>query len=125
MRRIFFCLAAALACGCADGWGQTTAPITHQITLPAGMGWCSDAMINGLFDQVNAYRQQNGTALLTMSTLGMKDAEVRATQFAAYMVTNPPGSPGFNPHQGYDTTAASLGYNIISENLAYMTSDPS
>src|SRR5947209_13520521 len=49
----------------------------------------------------------------------MKDAEMRATQVIAYFTTNPPGSPGFFPHQGYDTTAASLGYGIISENLAW------
>jgi uncharacterized protein YkwD/single-stranded DNA-binding protein len=89
------------------------------------MTWCDDSIINGLFSQVNTYRSQNGVSALQMDPLGMKDAEIRATQFAAYMQTNPPGSPGFNPHQGYDTTAASLGYNIISENLAYMTSDPS
>jgi uncharacterized protein YkwD len=89
------------------------------------MTWCDDTTINGLFSQINTYRSQNGVAALQMDTLGMKDAEIRATQFAAYMQSNPPGSPGFNPHQGYDTTAASLGYNIISENLAYMTSDPS
>src|SRR5215471_13958010 len=98
--------------------------ITHQINLPAGMTWCDDGMTNGLLTQVNAFRSQNGVAPLSMSTLGMKDAELRATQFAQYMQTNFPGSPGFNPHQGYDTTAASMGYNIISENLAYMTIDP-
>ncbi|MCU1232338.1 MAG: Allergen V5/Tpx family protein [Candidatus Solibacter sp.] len=99
-------------------------PITHQITLPAGMSWCGDDMINGLFTQVNAFRAQNGAAALGSSTLGMKDAEMRAMQFAIYMQTHSPGSPGFDPHQGYDTTAASLGYNLVSENLAYMTIDP-
>ncbi len=98
--------------------------ITHQITLPSGMSWCSDTMINGLLANVNAYRAQNGVAALSLSSLGMEDAEIRATQFATYMSTTSPGSPGFNPHQGWDTTAASLGYNIISENLAYMTIDP-
>src|SRR5690349_8151628 len=105
--------------------GIAAGQIAHQITLPAGMTWCDDTTINGLFSQINIYRSQNGVAALQMDTVGMKDAELRATQFAAYMQTNPPGSPGFNPHQGYDTTAASLGYNIVSENLAYMTSDPS
>ena len=98
--------------------------ITHQISLPAGDSWCDDSMINGLFDQINAYRSAYGRPPLRMDSLGMKDAEIRATQFSAYMATNPPGSPGFNPHQGYDTTAASLGYNIVSENLAYMTTSP-
>ena len=104
--------------------GFAANPISHQINLPQGMSWCDDGMINGLFTQVNTFRAQNGVAALSMSTLGMKDAELRATQFATYMQTNLPGSPGFNPHQGYDTTAASLGYNLISENLAYMTIDP-
>jgi uncharacterized protein YkwD len=88
------------------------------------MTWCDDATITGLLAQVNVYRSQNGVAALQMDMLGMKDAEIRATQFAAYMATHSPGTPGFNPHEGYDTTAASLGYNLISENLAYMTSDP-
>jgi uncharacterized protein YkwD/chitodextrinase len=103
---------------------QTANPIVHQISLPPGMTWCDDGMINGLFTNVNAFRSQNGVPALSMSPTGMNDAEMRATQFAVYMQTNSPGSPGFNPHQGYDTTAASLGYNIISENLAYMTIDP-
>ncbi|HEY1342283.1 MAG TPA: CAP domain-containing protein, partial [Bryobacteraceae bacterium] len=99
-------------------------PIAHQITLPTGMNWCDDTMINGLFSQINSFRSQNGAAPLGMSTLGMKDAEIRATQFALYMATATPGAPGFNPHQGYDTTAASLGYNLVSENLAYISTDP-
>ena len=98
--------------------------ITHQITLPSSMSWCSDSMINGLFTQINTFRAQNNVPQLGMSTLGMKDAEIRATQFAVYMETTPPGTPGFYPHQGWDTTAASLGYNIVSENLAYITTDP-
>jgi uncharacterized protein YkwD/chitodextrinase len=98
--------------------------ITHQISLSNGMTWCDDSMINGLFTQVNAFRAQNNVALLSMNTLGMKDAELRAVQFAVYMQTNSPGTPGFNPHQGYDTTAASIGYSIVSENLAYITTDP-
>ncbi|MBS1859721.1 MAG: hypothetical protein JST11_30395 [Acidobacteria bacterium] len=88
------------------------------------MDWCADSMINGLLTDVNSFRAQNGVAPLTASQLGMKDAEMRATQFASYMVTNPPGSPGFNPHQGWDTTAAGLGYPVVSENLAYITTDP-
>jgi uncharacterized protein YkwD/chitodextrinase len=98
-------------------------PIVHQITLTNGQTWCDDSMINGLFDQVNALRSQAGVPVLTMSTLGMKDAEIRATQFATYMMNTPPG-PGFNPHDGWDTTAASLGYNIVGENLAYISTDP-
>jgi uncharacterized protein YkwD/chitodextrinase len=104
--------------------GAQSAPIEHQIALPAGMTWCSDGMINGLLTELNAFRRQNGLTDLAMDRLGMKVAETRATQFATYMNTTPPGSPGFNPHQGWDTTAASLGYSIVSENLAYMSSDP-
>ena len=96
--------------------------IVHQISLPTGMTWCDDSMINDLLNQVNTYRAENNVAALAMNSLGMKDAEIRATQFATYMATNQPGEPGFNPHQGYDTTAASLGYNLVSENLAYLTS---
>ncbi|MGP8245354.1 MAG: CAP domain-containing protein [Bryobacteraceae bacterium] len=59
-----------------------------------------------------------------MSTLGMEDAELRATQFAIYMQTNSPSDPGFNPHTGYDTTAASIGYDIVGENLAFLSTDP-
>jgi uncharacterized protein YkwD len=98
--------------------------IVHQIALPAGMTWCSDSMINGLFSQINSFRSQNGTATLGVSTLGMKDAEIRATQFATYMSTANPTAPGFNPHQGFDTTAASLGYDLVGENLAYLSTDP-
>ncbi len=101
-----------------------TTSLAHQTVLPAGMAWCDDAMINGLFTQINAFRTQNGVSPLAMDDLGMKDAELRAVQFAQYMVTNPPGSPGFNPHQGWDTTAASIGYKIIGENLAYASTDP-
>lgn len=99
-------------------------PITHQISLPGGQSWCDDSMINGLFDQINAFRTQKGVPVLTVSGLGMEDAEMRASQFATYMQTANPTAPGFNPHQGYDTTAASLGYDIVSENLAYITGDP-
>jgi len=123
-RRSSFCLAATALSLLTLRVGQEASPINHQISLPAGMSWCDDGMINGLFTQVNTLRSQNGVAALSMNTLGMKDAAIRATQFASYMTTNPPGSPGFNPHQGYDTTAASLGYKIVTENLAYMTIDP-
>lgn len=102
------------------GLGQS---ISHQISLPAGQSWCSDSMINGVFSQINALRVQQGRSTLRMDTLGMKDAEIRAGQFITYMNTHNVGV-GFNPHEGYDTTAASLGYPIISENLAYSISDP-
>jgi uncharacterized protein YkwD len=81
-------------------------------------------MINGLLAQVNALRSQNNLPPLQMDAAGMKDAEIRATQFIDYMSTHVPGSPGFNPHEGYDTVAAGLGYNMMGENLAYMASDP-
>ena len=92
-------------------------PIVHQIQLQNGQTWCADSMIYGLFAQVNTYRTNNGRAALTMSTLGMKDAEIRATQVPADLAAG-------NPHAGWDTTAASLGYNIVSENLAWITTDP-
>src|ERR1019366_4416385 len=97
-RRSSFCLAAVALSLLTLRVGQGASPINHQISLPAGMSWCDDGMINGLFTQVNTTRSQNGVAALSMNTLGMKDAEIRATQFASYMTTNPPGSPGFNPH---------------------------
>ena len=106
---------------CPPAQGQT---ISHQIALPAGVSWCDDGMINGLFSQINTFRTSNGVPALGMDQLGMKDAEMRAVQFSAYMAANSPSTPGFNPHQGSDTTAASLGYNWIGENLAYITSDP-
>jgi uncharacterized protein YkwD len=81
-------------------------------------------MISGLLAQVNAFRAANGLAPLQLTVAGTNDADIRAIQFSAYMASHAPGSPGFNPHEGYDTTAASLGYNVISENLAYLTSDP-
>jgi uncharacterized protein YkwD/chitodextrinase len=81
-------------------------------------------MISGLFSQINALRSQKGIPQLTVSSLGMKDAEIRATQFATYMATANPTAPGFNPHDGWDTTAAGIGYNAVSENLAFVTSDP-
>ena len=102
------------------GYGQA---ISHQVTLQAGQSWCSDTMITGVLSQINALRVQQRLSPLQMDTLGMKDAEIRAGQFINYMATHTFG-PGFNPHEGYDTTAASLGYPIISENLAYSISDP-
>lgn len=93
--------------------------INHQISLPPGESWCSDDWINTLFNLINTLRAQNGIPALTMDPVGMKDAEIRATQLIDYLAANPPGSPGFNPHQGYDTLAASLGYNIVGENLAW------
>jgi uncharacterized protein YkwD len=98
--------------------------ITHQVALPSGSSYCDDGMINSLFSQINLFRTQSGAPALGMDNLGMKDAELRAVQFMQYMATAIPGSVGFNPHQGYDTTAASIGYDLISENLAYLTSDP-
>ena len=103
-------------------FGQST--ITHEIALPIGSSWCDDSMILDLFSQINAFRAQQGVPALRTTPLGMKDADMRAVQFSQYMATHTPGSPGFNPHEGYDTTAASLGYQIISENLAYMTTSP-
>jgi hypothetical protein len=35
-----------------------------------------------------------------------------------------PDHPDSTHIEGYDTTAASLGYKIVTENLAYMTIDP-
>lgn len=98
--------------------------ITHQINLPSGMSWCDDTMINGLAATINAFRGQQSLPQLSIDQIGMKDAEERAVQFAQYMAVNSPSSPGFNPHTGYDTTAASLGYNLVTEDLAYITSDP-
>ncbi|HVW85910.1 MAG TPA: CAP domain-containing protein, partial [Bryobacteraceae bacterium] len=126
MRVHFFSFFAAATCVCGSflispADGQT---ITHQVTLPAGMTWCDDSMINGLFTQINQFRSEKGAASLRPDTLGNKDAETRAVQFATYMASHLPGTTGFNPHEGYDTTAASLGYNLVSENLAYLTSDP-
>lgn len=102
------------------GYGQA---ISHQVTLQAGQSWCSDTMITSVLSQINALRVQQRLSTLQMDTLGMKDAELRAGQFINYMYTHTYG-PGFNPHEGYDTTAASLGYPLISENLAYSISDP-
>ncbi len=97
--------------------------INHQVSLPSGVSWCDDGMINGLFSAINTYRAQNGVAALAVNQLGMKDAEIRAVQVSAYMAANNPSSPNWDPHQGYDTTAASIGYEIVSENLAWATTD--
>src|SRR5579884_1697131 len=113
--------ACLLLSGMSGSYAQT---ITHQITLPAASTWCSDTLINGMFSAVNAYRAQAGMPPLLMDTLGMKDAELRVIAFANYMQTASPGTPGFNPHQGWDTTAASIGYKVAGENLAWMSSDP-
>jgi uncharacterized protein YkwD len=98
--------------------------ISHQVTLAPGMSWCDDTLIDGLASQINAFRAQQGLPALSLNSLGMKDAELRAVQFAQYMATHTLYSPGFNPHEGYDTTAASLGYDLVSENLAYITTNP-
>jgi uncharacterized protein YkwD len=78
----------------------------------------------GLFDEINALRGSKGIAALRMDTVGMKVADLRAVQFSAYMAANTPGTPGFNPHEGYEAAAASLGYDIVSENLAFSASGP-
>src|SRR5579863_1358782 len=95
--------------------------ITHQVPLPAGQSWCPDSIINGISATLNNLRVQKGIPVLANDPLGQKDADLRAIQFSQYMQTNPPGSPGFNPHTGYDTTAASIGYQLIDENLAWQT----
>jgi uncharacterized protein YkwD len=98
-------------------------PIVHQIALPSGASWCGDTDINTLLRQVNVYRASNGYNALSSDQLGMKDAELRAVQFAQYMQQVPLPSP-LNPHQGWDTTAAGIGYQVLQENLAYITSSP-
>ena len=98
-------------------------PIVHQIALPSGASWCGDTDINTLLRQVNIYRASNGYNALSADQLANKDAELRAVQFAQYMQQVPLPSP-LNPHQGWDTTAAGIGYQVLQENLAYMTSSP-
>src|ERR1019366_6301013 len=98
--------------------------ITHQVSLPAGQSWCEDSIINGLASTLNGFRVQHGVPALAMNSLGIRDADLRAIQFSQYMQTHTLGSPGFNPHTGYDTTAASIGYPLISENLSYQDMDP-
>jgi uncharacterized protein YkwD len=98
-------------------------PIVHQIALPSDASWCGDSDINTLLRQVNIYRASNGYNALSSDQLGMKDAELRVVQFSQYMQQVPLPSP-LNPHQGWDTTAAGIGYQVLQENLAYMTSSP-
>ena len=112
---VIFFLAISLTGPAAYAQG----PISHQVTLRTGETWCDDSWIYSLLDAINNYRAQNGIAPLTLDRLGMKDAEVRALQVIDYLDAHPPGSPGFSPHDGYDTTASSLGYNIVGENLAW------
>ena len=104
--------------------GVQAQPIAHQITLPNTMNWCQDGMINELFSEINGLRVQRGLAALQSDPLGNKVAELRAVQFANYMATHPVNSPGFSPHEGYDTTAAAAGYNLVGENLAYLSMYP-
>jgi len=110
-----------IAVSTTAGYAQT---ISHQVTLPAGGGWCDDSSIISLFNNINSFRAQNGVPALKMDAVGMKVADARAVQFSQYMMTHNPSTPGFNPHEGYDTTAASFGYYLMSENLAWSTSDP-
>lgn len=104
--------------------GSQAQPIAHQITLPNTMNWCQDSMINELLSEINALRVQRGLAVLQSDPLGSKVAELRAVQFANYMATHPVNSPSFNPHEGYDTTAAAAGYSLVGENLAYLSMYP-
>ena len=117
---VFRCLFLAAAAIAAQA--QT---ITHQITLPPTMYWCDDSLIHTLFSEINSLRAKNNLPALRSDKLGNKVAELRAVQFANYMATHAVSSPGFNPHEGYDTTAASVGYNLVSENLAYLSLYPS
>src|SRR5450759_507878 len=115
-------LALALLLSCSPSSVAGT-PIIHQITLPFGATWCSDTDINELLRQVNIFRASNGYGSLSIDTLGMKDAELRVVQFSQYMQQVPLPSP-LDPHQGWDTTAAGIGYHVVQENLAYITSSP-
>jgi uncharacterized protein YkwD len=115
-------LALSLLLSCSPAAIAGT-PINHQITLPSGATWCNDTDINELLRQVNIFRASNGYSSLPTDPLGMKDAELRAVQFSQYMQQVPLPSP-LNPHQGWDTTAAGIGYQVVQENLAYMASSP-
>ena len=115
---VFMLFVSVAGISCAAG------PISHQIALPVSQAWCDDSMINSLFDQINLFRSQQGVPALKMDPIGMKTAELRVSQFATYMATHAPGSAGFNPHEGYEQTAASVGYNLVSENLAYLSMYP-
>lgn len=85
------------------------------------MSWCDDAVIDSLYVAINDFRLMNSRAALARSVLGQKYADLRAVQFGQYFQTNSPQSPNFNPHQGFEATAAAIGYDIWSENLAYIT----
>ena len=99
--------------------------IPHQITtLPAGVTWCDDNLVVTLLNNINQVRTSNSRSALVTNSTATKVAETRAVQFSSYMATHSPATPGFNPHEGYDTTAASFGYQIVGENLAYLTADP-
>ncbi|MBY0504752.1 MAG: hypothetical protein K2X03_12635 [Bryobacteraceae bacterium] len=114
--RVAFLFAAAVTVN-----AQT---IAHQVTLPNSMYWCDDSMIRSLFTEINSLRTDRGLPVLRSDRLGDKVAELRAVQFANYMATHTPNTPGFNPHEGWEATAASVGYNIWSENLAYLSLYP-
>ena len=103
---------------------SSSGAIVHTIALPPSASWCQDDLIRELLDRINSLRVQQGLAALPADSLGMKDAELRAVQFAQYMETHTATSPGFNPHEGYDATAASLGYAGAGENLAYLSITP-
>src|SRR4051794_12797376 len=74
--------------------------LEHQISLPAGASWCDDTAVLALFNNINQVRTTNNVKLLTLDRTGLKVAETRALQFSDYMATHPPGSVGFNPHEG-------------------------
>src|ERR1700680_4409406 len=69
--------------------------ITHQVSLPAGQSWCPDSVANGIASTLNNFRIQHGLPALTMTPLGIEDADLRAIQFSQYMQTHGVGSPGF------------------------------
>jgi uncharacterized protein YkwD len=116
-------LASTLLIAVNTGSAQAQS-INHQIALPSNLSWCDDTQINGLLTEINNVRAQRSLPALRMDAVGMKVAELRAVQFIDYMNTHTQGTPGFNPHEGYDTTAASQGYDLISENLAYSSNGP-
>lgn len=96
----------------------------HEISVPSGMSWCEDSLIQSMFDQINAFRENNTLPALVQSQLAQQYVDLRAIQFAQYSATNSPQSPNFNPHDGFELTAASIGYNVWSENLAYISQNP-
>src|SRR5947209_2123120 len=99
-------LPAALFLAALAGGPAAAQSIVHQVALSGSQAWCADGTINGMLAQINNLRAANGAAALNFDTLGMKDAETRVTQYAAYLAANSPFSASFNPYQGYDTTAA-------------------